>query len=376
MKKVKVLHITSTRYGIGGVEKLLLDMSARHDTERFEISYCNLFCDAGGDGAFPKELRARGLNVIEIPGNRWVDVPKMAFRLAKVIRSERFDLIHLHMLQATIVGGFAAMLSRGVKRVVTKHYTRNLSNHPAAIKKLDNFFTKTSDKVYAISEYVKADMVADSIPAEKIVVIYNGTDISAFDKLAEENSTVLDRISDGEFLIGTAGSLTERKGQKYLLEAIPIVAATHPNVRLLVIGEGPERERLNSVLKEIDIGDRIEMLGFQKNVASLLKSLDLYVHPSINEPFGIAILEAMAAGKCVVATNVDGVPEIVRNGETGLLVDPSDPAELAKAIIHFIENPVQLDQFGKEGRKTVENRFEIGITVRQYEKNWLKVVEK
>jgi glycosyltransferase involved in cell wall biosynthesis len=375
MKKVKVLHITSTRYGIGGVEKLLLDMSGKYDTERFDISYCNLFCDADGKGVFPVELRKRGLKVFEVKGKRWAEVPQMVFRVVRLLRSEKFDIVHLHMLKATIVGGLASQFYRGTKVVLTKHYTDILSKHSAAIKKLDNHFTKSANKIVAISEYVKADMVNLSIPTEKIVVIYKRTDNSAFDPLAKESWPNPDVRKEAAFLIGTVGSLTARKGHKYLFEAISIVAERYGEIRLIVIGEGPEKQRLTDISKELGLGDRLTMAGFQENVAPLLKSLDLYVHPSIHEPFGIAILEAMTAGKCVIGTNVDGVPEIVLDGRTGILVNPASSSEIANAICRLMEDPSLLQRLGTQGREVVKERFMIENTVRGYENIWQNVME-
>src|SRR5688500_12738880 len=107
MKKIRILHLTSTRYGIGGVEKLLLDMSDKYDADRFDVSYCNLFCDADGQGVFPVAMRERGLTVYEVKGRSLSDIPQMVSSLARLLRQERFDVLHLHMLQATIVGGLA-----------------------------------------------------------------------------------------------------------------------------------------------------------------------------------------------------------------------------------------------------------------------------
>lgn len=364
MKMLKVLHLTSTKYGIGGVEKLLLDMSGKYDSKRFEVSYCNLFCDANGKGVFPTMLRERNLKVFDIKGKRWKELPRIVFDLVRLIRKERFDIVHLHMLQATSIGGLAARIAGHSKVVITKHHTFESSKQPPFVKKLETLFTKNADCIAAISEYVRDDMIALSVPAEKISIICNGTDVNAFDERAREEPK--SRFPDSPVL-GTVGSLTERKGHEYLFKAMPIIAKQFPNVCLLVVGEGPEKESLKKLADEFGLESTIIMVGFQENVAPLLKQLDLYVHPSIHEPFGIAILEAMTAGKCVVATAVEGIPEIVIEGESGFLVPPEDPAKLAEVICRALNNIDKIREMGANGRKRVEKVFNIESTVGKYQ---------
>jgi glycosyltransferase involved in cell wall biosynthesis len=368
MRKIRVLHLTSTRYGIGGVEKLLLDMSDKYDAEKFEVSYCNLFCDAGGKGVFPTALRERGLNVFEVKGRSWGNVPGMVLKLGRLLRRERIDILHLHMMQATIVGGLAAKVASRPKVVVTKHYTDELSNQSAIIKGFDNHFTQTADSVVAISNYVKSDMMKLSVPGVKITVIHNGTDIKEFDRRAEGTQGPDLNAGGGPPLIGTVGSLTERKGHRYFFEAIPEIIRKKPDVHFIVIGEGPQKQQLEHLRISLGLEDRLTMLGFQENVVPLLKQMDLYVHPSVHEPFGIAILEAMAAGRPVVASSVEGIPEIVIDGETGYLVEPGNAMQLSRAICDLLEDKDKIERMGRAGRYRVENLFPIERTVREYER--------
>ena len=374
MRRIKVLHLTSTRYGIGGVEKLLLDMSDKYDSAKFEVSYCNLFCDAQGKGVFPTALRNRGLKFFQINGNTWRDVPSMSIELLRLLKSQRFDIVHLHMLQATIVGGFATKFARGSRVVVTKHYTDDMLKQSSVVKRLDNLFTKRANRIAAISNNVKRDMVDLGIPEAKIKVIYNGTDIRKFDARAQEKSTFTVGKEADPFLIGTVGSLTERKGHRYLLEAMPAILKKNSNVHLIVIGEGPEKEMLEKLRGELRLESAITMLGFQENVAPILKQMDVYVHPSVHEPFGIAVLEAMAAAKCVVATAVGGVPEIVSPGVTGYLVRAESSRELSSAISATLEERENTLKMGENGRSRVSEMFDIDVTVRGYESLYQEII--
>lgn len=377
MAKIRVLHLTSTRYGIGGVERLLLDLSDKYDDSRFEVSYCNLFSGLGADGAYPTELRKNELDYFHISGKRWFEIPVILCRLIKLLRRERFDVVHLHMMQATIIGGIASRFASTAKVVVTKHYTRALaSHHPAFSIFLDRYITRNALRVAAISEFVKRDMIDDGIPSSLVTVIRNGTDIEEFDKLADEESATTWKDAPDERLIGTVGSLTYRKGHAFLLRAFAAVLRYHPNSRLLVVGEGPELEALTKLRHDLGIEAYVDFVGFVPNVAPILKRLDVYVHPSVNEPFGIAILEAMAAHRCVVATAVEGIPEIILDGETGYLVRYGDVEGLAALLGRLLEDSSLRAEVGQRARAEVESKFGIQTTAREYEALYLDLMTR
>ena len=163
-RKIKILHVTSTRYGIGGVEKLLLDMSDKYDFSRFDISYCNLFCDKNGEGIFPTTLRQNGLQYFGLKENRSGQIPQMIRSLSRLIKDEKFDIVHTHMLMGTIVGQLAARWAGRVRKILTRHYTSALVNHNFLVQKTDLWLTAKSDGVISISDAVKKDMIASGIP--------------------------------------------------------------------------------------------------------------------------------------------------------------------------------------------------------------------
>lgn len=360
MKK-RILHITSTRYGIGGVEKLLLDMADKYDFSEFEVEYCNLFDNKKGRGVFPTALRQRGLKYHDVKFYSWYQVPQMVFKVANLIKKEKFDIVHTHMLKATIVGQMAAKMAGTAKKVLTRHYTADLVTHNSVIKSADRRLTRAADGIISISDAVRADMLNEGVSASKITIVYNGIDLKPFENVEVKP------IDSGEFVIGTVGSLTARKGQRHLIKAMPAVLSKHSGARLVIIGEGPEKNSLETLITELGLKDKVTLMGFQKDVASALSKLDLYVHPSVSEPFGIAVLEAMAARKCVIATGVDGVLEIVSDGKNGILVPPKDPASLAAAICGLIEAPAKMAELVENARKKVEEDFSIEKTVSEYQ---------
>ncbi len=368
-QKIRVLHVTSTRYGIGGVEKLLLDMSPLYDQSRFDVSYCNLFCARDGFGEFPTTLRELTGSVVSIRGNRWFQTPLVFFRLLRYFRRNEFDVIHLHMIKATIIGVIVSLFLKHSKIVITRHYTRALTNHPGFVKWLDAKVTARAARVIAISDYVKQDLISEGVPEARIVKVMNGTKLAAIERPVPKFGG-----DPSGFRVICVGSLTRRKGHRHLIAAFRQVVNRYPLTKLTIVGEGPERERLQSQIRDLALGENIELLGFRKDIDERLAKSDLYVHPSIHEPFGIAILEAMVAELCVIATKVEGIPEIVVEQETGILVRPTDEVALAEAILERIENPTDTLRMGRRGFDRARELFGIERTVGSYQSVYYDVV--
>ncbi len=162
-------------------------------------------------------------------------------------------------------------------------------------------------------------------------------------------------------------NLNERKGHEYLLQAMAQLVSQYNDIHLLLIGEGDLRKKLEELTAKLKLEENVSFLGYQPNVPALLKDIDLYVHASVLEPLGIAILEAMAAGKCVVATSVGGIPEIITNGQTGFLVPSQDSTKLADAIRNARKDLYQTEKIAKAGRKHVEESFSIKSIVKKYQ---------
>lgn len=375
MPKIRILHLTSNLSGIGGVERLLLDMAEHYDFDRFTVAHCNLFDETEGEGPFPVGLRATGLPCYEISATRrWHHLPHVVREVRRLIAAEQIDVLHLHMVRATIVGGIASLLPQRAKVVVSKHY-RYAMLSSALPRLVDRLVTNRADAVAAVSRSVAEDVVAHGFPASRTRVVHNGIDLQAFDRSsADEPADVIGGISGP--LLGSFGSLHPLKGQEYLLRAMPEIWRSYPTARLLLVGEGAERERLEELSQSLGISDAVIMPGFHPNIASVLRKVDLCVHPAVDEAFGLVLLEAMAARKAIVATNVGGIREIVADGETGLLVPPRDPSAIATAVCTLLRESERKDRMGDAGRARVEREFTIQSTVRAYERLYQEVMPR
>ncbi len=375
---LRVLQLTSSPWGIGGVERLLLDSAGRFDRDRFEISYCNLFDEKDGNGEFSGGLRQRGAPYFHIPGCRYRDLPGIVLRLASLLRREKIQVLQVQMLHATIVGVVAARLARVPVVLVNRQYTdEGYDNHGALIRKLDLSLTQTANHVTTCSAQVRDTILSQTtLPPERVGVIHNGIDLAAFDAAARAGSPFWDRSWENGILLGTAGSLNPRKGHADLLHALARVLKVRPDVRLVIVGEGRERARLEALADRLGIRSKVLLAGFQMDVATLMQHLTFYVHPSRHEPFGISLIEAMGARKAIVASAVGGIPDIVVDGQTGLLVPPSDPESLAEAILRLIREPEAAQRMGERGRARVEECFTISTVVDRYQELFSCLAER
>jgi glycosyltransferase involved in cell wall biosynthesis len=253
--------------------------------------------------------------------------------------------------------------ARGLGIPVVAHVRQEIE--PA---KVPRYELERIDLAIAISEQVGRSLQAGGVRPERVRVVYSGIDCTA---LSPDYSGEQARCSLGlpsrAFVLGTVANLFPRKGYHVLLEALPKILASVSQAHCLVVGKGdPDYERrLRSLARQLNLVDRVHFVGFQSSVQPCLAAMDLYVHPALMEGFGIAVVEAMAMARPVVATAVGGVPEIVRHGETGLLVPSGDPEALASAVIRLSTEPEQRARLGRAGRDRALKDFTVEMMMRR-----------
>jgi glycosyltransferase involved in cell wall biosynthesis len=227
-----------------------------------------------------------------------------------------------------------------------------------------------ADLVIAVSKSVKKFLEMKAIKdKEKIVVIPNAIDMTSRELLAKPEK------KSGELMIGTVGALVKRKGQIYLIRAFAKVTMSLPKARLEIIGEGPERTRLQEEIKILGLESKVQLLGEQKKPGKFMTRWDLFVLPSLSEVFGIVILEAFEAKLPVVATNVGGIPEIIKNGENGVLLPPSNTERLAKAISWLLAERKDRERLAKAGFETLRDRYDWSKIILEIENIYTALVQ-
>jgi glycosyltransferase involved in cell wall biosynthesis len=237
-------------------------------------------------------------------------------------------------------------------------------------RKVSQYALDRVDYVVAVSHQVEQGVLIGGVESRRVRMHYSGVDCSAMASSEEiHNVRAQHGIPRPALLIGTLANLLPLKGYEVMLDALPAVLAAVPAVHYLIIGGGESEygTRLNAMTVERGISERVHFAGFQKSIAPYLSALDLYVHPSLKEAFGLAVVEAMVMAKAVVATTTGGLPEVVAEGETGLLVAPGDAESLAQAVISLLEDNHRRVRMGLAGKVRAQEKFNLDASVAHIE---------
>lgn len=372
---IRVLHLT-TDSRIAGAEKLLIGIGKEFDSKNFET----FFCTMKARGVLHERLEKQGNANFSLNCRSGYDLPQAMIRLGKIMQNCKVDILHTHLFHACVLGQFVARFNNRVIPIMTKHYSNALYLYGTPLQRLlDRSSSSWARHIIAISSGVRKILIdLDGVRQGKITVIHNGIELPSY-PLARENALRARNefsIKEYEIVVGTLGSLHPRKGYRYLIEAMKLVFESKDNIKLMMVGEGVLRTELKHLSEELGIEDKVIFTGYREDVNNLLSAMDIVVQPSIEEGFGIAILEAMALGKIVIATNVGGIPEIINNGETGMLVPCANAGALAKAISFIIERPDLSKTIAEKGRKSVEENFNIVKMVRGYENLYKDLLDR
>jgi glycosyltransferase involved in cell wall biosynthesis len=295
-------------------------------------------------------------------------VTRFIHKLCRILKNERADIVHCNSLKSDLIGGIAARLvgSPAIWHVRDRIASDYLPSHVARFFRLTARFIPT--QIITVSAAVLKTLQLPT--SERAVAIHNGTVMENFD--FEATPEPFSR-PDGAFVVGIVGRLAPWKGQHIFLDAAAHVKRQFPTARFQIVGEAMFGEdeyaaKLRRQSHDLGLDDAVEWLGFRQDVPQTVAKMDMLAHASVSgEPFGQVIIEGMAAGKPVVATDGGGVPEIVNEGETGYLVPMGNPDALAGAISHCFGNPLSAAAMGKAGRKRAIEHFSIEATTRRVE---------
>lgn len=350
---------------LGGAERVTGEVSRRLAKRGFDVTWA-LLREPGAEG---ERLRAAGLNVQAGLGGARIS-PAGVLRLLYLLRRTRPGALYCLDHQNAAVAGAMAVDWAGVPRRFLAVHTTGLWGGRPSLPRGIRLALPRFNRVIAVAEG-QARYLAEreGVPAEKIAVVRNGIDLSAYratPERAAQGRSLRDEILAGAGgpLLGVVAALRPEKGHELLLRALAAMAPAHPGARLALIGDGPEREPLAEKARRLGVAGAVSFLGARADVALLLQALDIVVlpsHPAV-ETLPLSLIEAMAAGRAVVATRVGSVDELVEDGTTGLLVPPGDPEALAAAIARLAGDPSLRDAQGRRGAERAGS-FDIEATV-------------
>ena len=363
--RIRVMQLLATGTN-GGAQESLVNTVLRLDNSRHDVCVVSL-----SHGSTVKRLERLKIPV-EVIEDEHDD--RAAAALAERMITLRTQVIHAHMFRADVVAVFAADLVEkrtGVRPLVvsTLHSSRFRS---AEDRELLEKLTPRIDWLIAVSDAIVRKIVAENRDSTAISRIYNGVDLERFDEAPGRDVVRKEfGIPSDAPVVAAIGRLEPEKGHPTLIEAWPLVHHHFPQARLLIAGEGSERDRLEGLaaahLRSELCCDSVAFLGRRDDIPAVLAAADVVAMPSYREAQGIAILEALAAERPVVASNVGGIPEMITDGETGTLVPSHDPSALAAAIIALFTHPDRAAKLAAAGHEMVHEEFCIDYMMRDIE---------
>lgn len=358
---LKVLQVISD-FDVGGAGRYLITLLKQDAFRELEVKVA---CPGGG--ALARNLASLGVEVLDLEQADRSFTPSLLRQLFRLLRRYRFDVVHTH---ASLAGRIAARLAGYPAIVLTRHGLGSRAFRGPAFWLNRLAGEMLTDRIIAISGAVRDHLVAGGISPERVTVIHNGVDLREFPPGLDPRP-VREELGLGTGpVVGMIARLVPEKGHDYLLLAARQVVDRLPEARFLLVGDGPERDRLSALARQLGLEAHVLFAGFRPDIPQVVAAQDLAVLSSTSEGLGLVLLEAMAGGKPVVATRVGGIPEVVEDGYTGILVPPRDPSSLARAILGLLEDREMARRMGLAGRQRVEKKFDArgmaAATVAQY----------
>lgn len=275
-------------------------------------------------------------------------------RLARAMKRHSCRLAHFHDAHGVAVGASASGLAKVPLRIISRRVDFPLPKNFFSRRK----YTKDIDAIIAISQGVKKVLTDGGISPKRIVVIPSGIDFSPFEEIKARDFLRREfEFAPDDYLVGIVAQLEDHKGHKYLMEASKIIKEQTSRIKIIVVGTGSLMMELSKQVQALEVEDLVYFLGFREDVPQILSSLDLFVLSSHLEGLGSSIMDAMACRLPVVATQTGGIPEVVVNEETGLLVPPRNPSAMAQAILRLYKDRDLASQLGRRGYELVHQKF-------------------
>ena len=342
---VKILHVETGRHFLGGPQQVIYLIDALQARGVDNI----LVCPPGS--GIDTVAREHGIHTQNLFCAGDLDLP-FAYRLTQFIKAEKPDIVHCHSRRgADVLGGLAASFA-DVPAVVSRRVDNTELSLVAGLR------YRPFRKVIAISEAIADVLRERGIEDLRLEVIHSAVDTDA---VGTPTGCAAMRtgfgIPDDTFTIAAAGQLIPRKGHRYLLQAVSELKISHPNLRLVIFGEGYLNNQLRDQASSLGLADVVQFAGYRDDLDSFVGCFDLFVHPASAEGLGVAVLKASAAGLAIVACDAGGIGEAVLDGETGLLVPPEDPGALRAAIAVMIDDEERRKAFGRAGRERMQKHF-------------------
>jgi glycosyltransferase involved in cell wall biosynthesis len=362
MSKINLLHILSSLQ-IGGAEKQVVTLLKHVDKKKYRIILCCLH----SGGPLEKEIKNEEIEIVLLR-MRLRYILFAMFKLIRLMKKENIQIVHTHLYFDHLFGRIAARIA-GVPVIVTTEHGRGMwkKGRHLLFERIANRFT---DMRIAVSEDIRQIRIQrEHTPPEKVITIPNAINEDDFivsDYVHSDKRKALGINSD-DLVIGTVARFDPDKALDKLLEAAYLVVKSIENVKIILVGNGPLRKNLEDHAARLKIADKVVFTGARTDIVELLSIMDVFVISSIREGIPVSLLEAMAAERAVVATNVGGNAEVINDESCGLIVAPNDIDALAIGIISLLNNKALRERMGRKARVRIQENFSVKSQVGKIE---------
>jgi glycosyltransferase involved in cell wall biosynthesis len=371
---MKILHVIDCMQNLGGAQEILVNLAKLLPPEQFSQQIIRLH----GKNSYADRLPESEVPNFSLAPRKY-QLLKIIWGLYTHLKHQRYDIVHLHLQISTVLGVLIARLCGAPNVVVTIYASRPQSSpwvfwaFAMLVPFVDLFVGLTKHQLSGLTEHPLAKLFLKRSATRLIPV---GIECAPIDELRKQGSSIRQElhISPDAPLVLNIARFCPRKGQSYLLRAIALVVKAIPDVRCILVGHGPELERLRTLTTELQLAQYVYFLISRSDLHNFLNACDLFVNASIFEGMGVIIYQTMAYAKAVVGFNAGSADEVVINGETGLLVPVRDYQALADAIIRLLNDQNLRAQYGKAGRKRIEEHFLLGDKIKEYEQMYQEML--
>jgi glycosyltransferase involved in cell wall biosynthesis len=368
--KKNIMLVISTLTG-GGAELVVSNLCQYLNRDLFNVSVCYLqYCGERGD-----KLKSFGYDVFGLPKSKFFRNNYFSFlKLNRIIRKKKIDLVHSHSIDALIDSGLCKMINWRVKLIHSFHY----GNYPNYKKKyiiLEKIFSRVANKLVAVGkEQKKSIQSLYSVPDKNIITIWNGVEKTK----KKKNIEIIDKfLKNNKIIIGSISTLIEQKGITYILEAANEIKSRYSNSVFLIIGDGPLKEKLKAKCEKLGLDDYVFFSGWIDDaVSKCLPYFDIFIQSSLWEAMSMVILEAMAAEKPIIASDVGDNKYMIRNGHSGLLTNPKDVETMTDALDKLIKNKNLRQEMAKNALNKYHQIGTVQIMIHHHEKLYSELLLK
>ncbi|MBU4464000.1 MAG: glycosyltransferase family 4 protein [Proteobacteria bacterium] len=363
----------------GGGERVFVQLAAGL-RGRYRV-----FVAAMPSGRFEQRVKELGIRFYPVDMSRRLSL-KPIRQIKEIIRNNKIDLVHSQGARADFFARIAGRIA-GVPHILCTIAMPVEGFDVGLLQKkiyrfIDQLTERYVERFIVVSDSLRQVLIERrGIAAHRVVRIYNGIELDEYKPNGKEGRRQKAEVrrefglSKDVPVMGTIGRMVWQKGFEYLIECVPEIVRTYPDAKILIVGDGPLKDKLKVKSEKLKVADKIIFTGFRSDIKEILSAIDILVTPSLLEGFPMVILEAMAMAKPIVATNIDGITEQITDGVNGILVPPKDPSALAKTVVRVLNDKELARTMGLSAREKVKQEFSVEKMVAETEKVYLSLLK-